>query len=215
LSDRELKSLLISVVILALLSAAVSGIATISAQPLTDSVNATSINNSTVAPSANITTPVTTGNATVIVTPAIQSPGKTILILAEGFENNVTATISLANIVVSEGPKNVTTDSNATEQDLDTIKVAETQTDGNGTLFYALGIPSDGVLNTTVTRIDNTTGTETSDTTMMTFQGTLKVIVVDEAGNRASAELTIVPAESTDANTIPSEQRMNYTGTIP
>jgi len=76
----------------------------------------------------------------------------------------------------------------------DQIVVGTTETTSSGSLEWALGVPKDDV--TVIERwISNSTGQEEvlkTVTTTYKFQGTMKVIVVDQFGNSASGELTVI-----------------------
>lgn len=133
------------------------------------------------------------GQSTADVTPWFTFPGKTVLVTAEGLTPNSNATIYVKNVVArvetekaAEQTKTVTFP--------DRVVVGKTETNADGTLEWALGVPRDEVK--VIERwISNSTGQEKvlkTVTTTYTFQGTVKVIVVDQNGHTADAELTIV-----------------------
>jgi hypothetical protein len=76
----------------------------------------------------------------------------------------------------------------------DQIVVGTTETTSTGALEWALGVPKDDV--TVIERwINNSTGQEEVVKTVTTnyrFQGTVKVIVVDQFGNSANGELIVI-----------------------
>lgn len=115
------------------------------------------------------------------------------LVTAEGLASNSTVTIYAKNVVATvetekagEAMKSVTFP--------DTVKVGKTRSNTDGTLEWALGVPRDEVV--IIERwISNSTGQEEvlkTVTTTYEFQETMQVIVADEFGNEASAELTVI-----------------------
>jgi hypothetical protein len=126
--------------------------------------NATTTANATGV--ANATAPAG-GNATVTVTPPVQSPGGTVLVQANGLSPDANATITVDNGVAGVS-----------------------STDENGTLLYALGVPDE--IKITESRVDSATGKETVKNETHTWEGTVKVIVMDGSGNSGSGELTVL-----------------------
>ena len=130
---------------------------------------------------------------TAAVNPWFTFPGKTVLVTADGLTPNSNATISVKNVVArvetekAGEPKNTITFP-------DTVVIGKTETNANGSLEWALGVPRDEVK--VIERwISNSTGHEEvlkTVTTTYTFQGTVKVIVADQDGHTADTELTIV-----------------------
>jgi hypothetical protein len=131
--------------------------------------------------------------ASVTISPFFQLPGGSVVVRAEGLAPNANATIYVKNVVarvetVEAGkPGKVVTFP-------DQIAVGTTETNSQGSLEWALGVPKDDV--TVIERwINNSTGQEEVVKTVTTnyrFQGTVKVIVVDQFGNSASGELTVI-----------------------
>lgn len=133
------------------------------------------------------------GQTAAAVNPWFTFPGKSVVVTAEGLSPNSNATIYVKNVVArvetekaGEPTKTVTFP--------DSVVVGKTETNADGTLEWALGVPRDEVK--VIERwISNSTGQEEvlkTVTTTYTFQGTVKVIVVDQNGHTANAELTIV-----------------------
>lgn len=127
------------------------------------------------------------------VTPFFQIPGGSVLVTAEGLASNASVVIYAKNVVATvetekagEATKSVTFP--------DTVTVGTTRSNPDGTLEWALGVPRDEVR--IIERwINNSTGTEEvlkTVTTSYEFQGTVEIIVADEFGNVADAELTII-----------------------
>lgn len=106
-------------------------------------------------------------NATVTVTPPVQSPGGTVLVQANGLAPDSNATITVDRRVAGVS-----------------------STDENGTLLYALGVPDE--IKITETRVDSATGKETVKNETHTWDGTVKVVVMDGSGNSGSGELTVL-----------------------
>lgn len=130
---------------------------------------------------------------TVWVTPFFQIPGGSVLITAEGLAPSATVTMYAKNVVATvetEKADEVT----KTVTFPDTVVVGKTRSNVDGTLEWALGVPRDEVV--IIERwISNSTGQEEvlkTVTTTYEFQGTVQVIVADEFGNEAIAELTII-----------------------
>jgi hypothetical protein len=158
-----------------------------------DMSNVTGMDNETTVDQANETE----GNETaaevtededgvsVTVTPFAQSPGGSVLVQAEGLEPGTNATITVDNELA-----------------------ATTETDGNGTVLYALGIPSEPVTRMTI-EVDNETGEETITKDTHAWEGTVKVVVQDEANNRGFADLTVLAPVDQPGETTASE--MNIT----
>ena len=129
----------------------------------------------------------------VTVSPFFQLPGSSVVIRAEGLAPNAEATIYVKNVVARvETLKAGESGSAVTFPDQ--IVVGTTETTSSGSLEWALGVPKDDV--TVIERwISNSTGQEEvlkTVTTTYKFQGTVKVIVVDQFGNSASGELTVI-----------------------
>jgi hypothetical protein len=127
------------------------------------------------------------------VSPWFTLPGRSVLVTAEGLSPNSNATVYVKNVVAKvemekagEATKTVTFP--------DRVVVGKTETMPDGTLEWALGIPRDEVK--VIERwISNSTGQEEvlkTVTTTYTFQGTVEIVVVDEVGHSADAELTII-----------------------
>jgi hypothetical protein len=129
----------------------------------------------------------------VTVTPFFQLPGGSVIIKAEGLAPNANATIYVKNVVAKvETVKKGQPTSTVTFPDQ--IVAGYTETTSSGSLEWTLGVPKDDV--TLIERwINNSTGQEDvlkTVTTTYHFQGTVKVIVVDQFGNSASGELTVL-----------------------
>ena len=124
------------------------------------------------------------------VDPFFQLPGGSVVATAEGLAPNANATIFVRNVVAWVETQEA--GQSATVTFPDQIVVGTTQTTSAGTVEWALGVPKDDV--TVIERwINNSTGQVVKTvTTAYRFQGTVKVIVVDEFGNSASAELTVI-----------------------
>jgi hypothetical protein len=133
------------------------------------------------------------GNTSAYVAPFFQVPGGSVIVTAEGLTPNAAVKIYAKNVVATvetekagEPMKQVTFP--------DTVMVGETESDNEGRLEWALGVPKDEVK--IIERwISNSTGQEEvlkTVTTTYEFQGTVRVIVTDEDGNTADAELTII-----------------------
>ena len=133
------------------------------------------------------------GSTSAYVSPFFQLPGGSVLVTAEGLASNSTVMISVKNVVATvetekagEATKAVTFP--------DTVTVGTTRSNPDGTLEWALGVPKDEVK--VIERwISNSTGQEEvlkTITTTYEFQGTVQIIVADEFGNTADAELTII-----------------------
>jgi len=127
------------------------------------------------------------------VNPFFQLPGGSVIINAKGLAPNTNATIYVKNVVAKVETQKAG-DKTATVTFPDQIVVGKTETNSDGTLEWALGVPKDEVK--VIDRwINNSTGQEEilkTVTTTYTFQGTVKVIVVDELGNQATDELTVI-----------------------
>jgi hypothetical protein len=128
----------------------------------TITANATDTGNETTSVEAN-----ETSDANITITPIAQRPGGSALVHAEGLEPDNNATITV-----------------------DGELAATTQTDENGTLFYALGVPSEPITRMTI-EVDDS-GEETITNETHAWEGTVKVIVEDQAGNRRIGELTVL-----------------------
>jgi hypothetical protein len=139
----------------------------------TTTANATGAGNETTTAGANETT--IAGNVTVTITPFAQSPGGSVLVQADGLEPETNTTIAVDNELVGT-----------------------TQSDENGTLFYALGVPSKPITTMTIT-VDET-GEETIENDTHAWDGTVRVVVEDEAGNRGFGELTVLAPVSGESN---------------
>jgi hypothetical protein len=137
----------------------------------TITANATDTGNETTSAESNETAAVN-----VTITPIAQSPGGSALVHAEGLDPDNNATIKV-----------------------DGELAATTQTDENGTLFYALGVPSEPITRMTIEVDDSGEETITNDT--HAWEGTVSVIVEDQAGNRGSGELTVLaPVDQSQSN---------------
>lgn len=130
--------------------------------------------------------------ASVAVVPFFQLPGGSVIVRAEGLAPNANATIYVKNVVakvetLKAGQSKVVTFP-------DQIVAGYAETTSGGSLEWSLGVPKDDV--TIIERwINNSTGQEEvlkTVTTAYHFQGTVKVIVVDQFGNSASGELTVI-----------------------
>jgi len=132
------------------------------------------------------------GRPSAAVNPFFQLPGKSALVTAEGLAPNANVTIYVKNVIARVETQKVGESSSVTFADK--IVAGYTQTTAGGTLEYALGVPKDDV--TVIERwINNSTGHEEITKTVTTtyrFQGTVDVMVVDQYGNSASAELTVI-----------------------
>ncbi|HEU4605710.1 MAG TPA: hypothetical protein VFS46_05670 [Nitrososphaera sp.] len=127
----------------------------------------------------------------VTVSPFFQLPGSSVVVRADGLAPNAEATIYVKNVVARvETMKAGESASVVTFPDQ--IVVGTTETISTGSLEWALGVPKDDV--TVIERwISNSTGQVLKTvTTTYKFQGTVKVIVVDQFGNSASGELTVI-----------------------
>lgn len=129
----------------------------------------------------------------VAVSPFFQMPGGSVIVTAQGLAPNANATIYVKNVVAKVETQKAG-ESTATVTFPDQIVVGKTETTSDGTLEWALGVPKDEIK--VIERwINNSTGQEEvlkTVTTTYKFQGTLKVIVVDQLGNHASGELTVI-----------------------
>ena len=94
-------------------------------------------------------------------------PGGSVLIEANGLAPNANTTI-----IVDDGV------------------AARSETDENGTLLYALGVPDQIVI--TEIRVDNSTGNESVRNITRSWDGTVSVIVRDQFNNAGAAELTVI-----------------------
>ncbi len=133
------------------------------------------------------------GQTAAAVNPWFTFPGKSIVVTAEGLTPNSNVTVYVKNVVAKvETEKAGETTKTVTFPDR--VVVGKTETNADGNLEWALGVPRDQV--EVIERwISNSTGQEEvikTVTTTYTFQGTVQVIVVDETGHAATAELTIV-----------------------
>lgn len=129
----------------------------------------------------------------VAVAPFFQLPGGSVVVSGQGFEPNANVTIYVKNVIAKVETQKAG-ESAKTTTFPDQIVAGTTQTDSNGNLEWALGVPRDEVK--IIERwISNSTGQEEvlkTVTTTYTFQGTVKIIVMDQLGNHASDELTII-----------------------
>ena len=129
----------------------------------------------------------------VTVSPFFQLPGGSVVVTAQGLAPNANATIYVKNVVAKVETLKAG-EPTATITFPDQIVAGRTETTSAGSLEWALGVPKDDV--TIIERwINNATGQEEllkTVTTKYTFQGTVKVIVVDQFGNTASGELTVI-----------------------
>ena len=137
----------------------------------TITANATDTGNETTSAEFN-----ETFDVNVTITPIAQSPGGSALVHAEGLDPDNNATIKV-----------------------DGELAATTQTDENGTLFYALGVPSEPITRMTIEVDDSGEETITNDT--HAWEGTVRVSVEDQAGNRGFGELTVLaPIDQSQSN---------------
>ncbi|HKU50350.1 MAG TPA: hypothetical protein VJP79_10390 [Nitrososphaera sp.] len=131
----------------------------------------------------------------VTVDPWLQLPGGTVRVTGEGFAPNANVSIVVGNVIATVETQE-RGDSTVAVTHPDSVIAANTVTNADGTIEYALGIPRDEVK---VIERWITNSTETGEeevlktvTTTYRFQGTVKVQVIDELGNRGSAELTVL-----------------------
>ena len=138
----------------------------------------------------NVQSTYANGQTSAAVNPFFQLPGGSVVVTAEGLAPNADATIFIKNVVARVETQEA--GESATVTFPDQIVIGETQTTSSGTLEWALGVPKDDV--TVIERwINNSTEQVIKTvTTTYRFQGTVKVIVVDEFGNSADAELIII-----------------------
>lgn len=129
----------------------------------------------------------------VTISPFFQLPGSSVVVRAEGLAPNADATIYVKNVVARVETLKAGEPA-ATVTFPDQIVVGTTETTSTGALEWALGVPKDDV--TVIERwINNSTGQEEVVKTVTTnyrFQGTVKVIVVDQFGNSANGELIVI-----------------------
>lgn len=127
------------------------------------------------------------------VNPFFQLPGGSVVVTGKGFAPNTNATIYVKNVVATVETQKAG-ERNATVTFPDQIIVGRTESTSNGTIEWALGVPKDEVK--VIERwVNNSTGQEDilkTVTTTYRFQGTVKVIVVDDSGNTARDELIII-----------------------
>jgi len=125
------------------------------------------------------------------VSPFFQMPGSSVVVRAEGLAPDANATIYVKNVVARVETLKAGESASAVTFP-DQIAVGTTETTSTGSLEWALGVPKDDV--TVIDRwINNSTGQVLKTvTTNYKFQGTVKVIVVDQFGNSASSELTVI-----------------------
>jgi hypothetical protein len=126
--------------------------------------NLTSAGNVT---SAGNETALAESNVTVKITPFVQVPGNTVLVEADGLAPNANTTILVDNGVA-----------------------ARSETDENGTLLYALGVPDQ--ITITEIRVDDSTGEERTRNVTHTWEGTVDVVVKDQFDNTGVGELTVI-----------------------
>ena len=128
----------------------------------------------------------------VSVDPWLQLPGGSVHVSGQGFAPNANVSIVVKNVIATVETKE--RGESATVSHPDSIIAAKTVTNEDGTLDYAIGVPRDEVK--IIERwISNSTGQEEvlrEVTTTYRFQGTVRVQVIDEAGNNDSAELTVL-----------------------
>jgi hypothetical protein len=131
--------------------------------------------------------------ASVTVSPFFQLPGSSVVVKAEGLAPNANVTIYAKNVVAKVETVKAG-QSVGTVTFPDQIVVGTTETTSKGGLEWALGVPKDDV--TVIERwINNSTGQEEvlkTVTTTYRLQGTMKIIVVDQFGNSATGELTVI-----------------------
>ncbi len=117
--------------------------------------------------SAGNETALAESNVTVTVTPFAQVPGRAVLVEANGLAPHSNATILVDNAIA-----------------------ARSETDENGTLFYALGVVDQ--ITITEIRVDNSTGEESINEITHSWEGTVSVVVRDQFENTGSGELTVI-----------------------
>lgn len=129
----------------------------------------------------------------VTISPFFQLPGGSVIVRAEGLAMNANATIYVKNVIARVETQKAG-EPTATATFPDQILVGTMETTSTGSLEWALGVPKDDVK--VIERwINNSTGQEEllkTVTTTYSFQGTVKVIVVDQFGNSATGELTVI-----------------------
>lgn len=127
------------------------------------------------------------------VNPFFQLPGSSVVVMGKGFAPNANVTIYVKNVVATVETQKAG-ERNATVTFPDQIVVGRTESTSDGRIEWALGVPKDEVK--VIERwISNSTGQEEvlkTVTTTYRFQGTVKVIVVDDLGNTAKDELIII-----------------------
>ena len=133
------------------------------------------------------------GSTKAYVAPFYQVPGGSVIVSAEGLRPNATVTISAKNVVATVETE-ITGEPTKSVTFPDTVTVGTTVSNADGTLEWALGMPRDEVK--VIERwINNSTGQEEvikTVTTTYQFQGTVRIIVSDEYGNTADAELLVI-----------------------
>jgi hypothetical protein len=127
------------------------------------------------------------------VSPFFQLPGGSVIVEGHGFQPNANVTIYVKNVVARVETQSAEAPI-ATVTFPDQIIVGTTESTSDGRVEWSLGVPKDEVK--VIERwINNSTGQEEVEKTVTTtykFQGTVKVIVVDQYGNTARDELTII-----------------------
>lgn len=126
------------------------------------------------------------------VNPWLQLPGGSVHLTGHGFAPNANVSIIVRNVIATVESQEKGETASVTHPD--SIVAAETVTNADGTLEYAIGVPRDEVK--VIERwINNSTGQEEvlkTVTTTYKFQGTVIIQAIDELGNNDSAELTIL-----------------------
>jgi len=129
----------------------------------------------------------------VSVDPFFKMPGGTALVTGQGFAPNTNVTVYVKNVVAKVETQKAE-DSTKTVTFPDQITAGTTESRPDGTFEWALGVPKDEVK--VIERwINNSTGQAEvmkTVTTTYSFQGTVQVIAMDDMGNRADDELTII-----------------------
>lgn len=141
----------------------------------------------------NLLTGYADSHTSIDVSPFFQLPGSSVVVAGKGFAPNANATIYVKNVVATVETQKAG-ERNVTLTFPDQIIVGRTESTSDGTIEWALGVPKDEVK--VIERwINNSTGQEEvlkTVTTTYRFQGTVKVIVVDDSGNMARDELIII-----------------------
>ena len=132
-------------------------------------------------------------DTSVEVSPFFQLPGSSVVVTGKGFAPNANVTIYVKNVVATVETQKAG-ERNGIVTFPDQIVVGRTESNSDGRIEWALGVPKDEVK--VIERwINNSTGQEEvlkTITTTYRFQGTVKVVVVDDLGNTAKDELIII-----------------------